>query len=527
MALLDDLLSRGYFPRELPPQFSSAKYALRMSGPDAPTLPSTEPPKCSLCASHSVARTGALRRQLRIPNPVHYFGLAKHIADYWVQLIAMTGGSPYSLTKPTLSGERAINPENSLRSRVEHRARVRATGRYLLRTDITRFYSSIYTHSLPWALLGKDEAKRKFANRTLGREWSDKLDKFVRKLNGDQTLGIPTGPDISLLLAEVVLASIDVAIGGQFPNVVGLRYIDDYEFVTQTREEAERLLSALQVALRNFELELNGAKTLIIQLPAALTEPWVSALRHYPINPTRRGAQHEDLSGYFDLIFDTMRRYPDEQVLKYGLGRLSRTTVREDNWGFFEHLLQQCVLSDPACLPIVASDVQYYLNRGHQVNSSWEDVLNGTVLRNMPAGNSNECAWAIAMLLQLRLGLRSESARTVAREGDSITALMGLLIAQSNLAKSEDFDALRRFLTPENLYSSDWLMCYEANLWLWLGADGSVLGRDPWFALLRQGTSEQIATFLNPGGAILPSQKRDPEEEDDNVSDDEDDFDLY
>jgi hypothetical protein len=523
-ANLCDLLARGYFPKELPPQFTTNKYALRLAGPNAVPTPITDPSRHSLCSDHSVPKGGAIRRNLRLPNPVHFYGLAKHIVDHWEPLKNIFDLSPYSLTKPTLSGDRAFSRASSLRSRVEHRARIRAEGRYLIRADIARFYASIYTHSLPWAVLGKSEAKRQFINKTLSQEWSDKLDKLVRKLNGDQTAGIPVGPDTSLLLAEVLLGRVDAEVERRHPRVQGIRYIDDYEFVTQTRDEAEAVLSTLQSTLRTMELELSATKTSIVELPACLTESWASRLRRYPIDNERPFAQHEDLSGYFDLLFQTMKEFPEEQVLKYAIGRLSRMVIHEDNWTFFEHLLQQCIGVDPSCLPQIGSDVEYYRQCGHPLNEKWRALLNRVVMRQLPIGNAHEAAWAMSLLLQLNLPMAEQAAKNVEGTDDSIVALMGALLANAQLCAWQDIEGLKRFVRPDYLYQPEWLFCYEANVWQWLGGSAASFSDDAWFLQLFNGPSaDRITTFLNVEARIAASDKSQDAED----GDDEDGDDLY
>src|SRR5690606_16287800 len=109
-----------------------------------------------------------------------------------------------------------------LADRPLHRARVRANGRFLVKADIQRFFPSIYTHSLPWALMGKANAKQMLTNKTLKGTWQDQLDMFVRSTANNQTVGIPIGPDTSRLLAEVILSSVDVGLSRAFRRLKGM-----------------------------------------------------------------------------------------------------------------------------------------------------------------------------------------------------------------------------------------------------------------------------------------------------------------
>ncbi len=67
-----------------------------------------------------------------------------------------------------------------------------------MKTDLSRFYQTIYTHSLPWAIHGKAQAKENKENGLYG----NKLDSCVRNTQDQQTIGLPVGPDTSFILSE-------------------------------------------------------------------------------------------------------------------------------------------------------------------------------------------------------------------------------------------------------------------------------------------------------------------------------------
>src|SRR5690606_6893458 len=99
----------------------------------------------------------------------------------------------------------------------------------------------------------------------------DQLDVLFRSVANNQTIGLPIGPDTSRLMAEVILGRIDTTLRQKFRSLRGLRFIDDYELVVNSRSEADAVLMELQRLLNEYELELNPAKTAIIALPTELT----------------------------------------------------------------------------------------------------------------------------------------------------------------------------------------------------------------------------------------------------------------
>jgi hypothetical protein len=123
-----------------------------------------------MLAIHNIPHVGLARRRLSIPNPVLYYNLCQEISTNWQMLHSHTQASLLSKSKPTVapsnSTGRSILRENDFNALPNIRSRIRANSRYVLRTDISKFYHSIYTHSIPWAIHGKAYAKanRRVAN---------------------------------------------------------------------------------------------------------------------------------------------------------------------------------------------------------------------------------------------------------------------------------------------------------------------------------------------------------------------------
>ena len=209
------IIKKGYFPRELPPPFTTISYGdlidKKASGFPQDYNGAIKPPFMSLNSVHNLARVGALRRKLCIPNPVNYLHLAQQLSADWSALDTHCKKSIFSMSTPDLSKsmDRSIGRKYSLADVPDARARIRATSRYILSTDISSCYPTIYTHSIPWALNTKATAKSaKFSTTLIGNE----LDRFVRNGQDGQTIGVPIGPDTSLVIAETILTSIDIVL---------------------------------------------------------------------------------------------------------------------------------------------------------------------------------------------------------------------------------------------------------------------------------------------------------------------------
>ncbi|WP_139362390.1 RNA-directed DNA polymerase [Hymenobacter sp. CRA2] len=92
---------------------------------------------------------------------------------------------------------------------------------YEIKTDIAKYYNTIYTHIIPWVLHTKKTAKQNRNDYTL---IGNNLDKLIRNCQSGQTIGIPVGPDTSLLIAELIGCWIDKELITRIDNLVGHRY---------------------------------------------------------------------------------------------------------------------------------------------------------------------------------------------------------------------------------------------------------------------------------------------------------------
>ena len=260
MIKIKNLLCHGYFAKELPPPFNSKGYG-EVLDRNHLWLPSKfEKSEKSKLAVHNLARSSGLRRKLSIPNPVTFYNLADFVTGEWNNLVSKTNKSRISCTSPVVGSERrALISKHGLDEKPLFAAKLRSKSKYILQADIARFYPSIYTHSIPWAIHTKSVAKRNYSNDLIG----NKLDKLVRNMNDNQTLRIPIGPDISLLIAELILSDVDDKL---FHKGIknGFRYIDDYEFAFTTLSEAETTLGYLQEFLNDYVARFMRSFTLFV-----------------------------------------------------------------------------------------------------------------------------------------------------------------------------------------------------------------------------------------------------------------------
>jgi len=131
--------------------------------------------------------------------------------------------------------------------------------------DIKNFYSSVYTHSISWAVLGKEIAKDKVGNFSL---ICNRLDKLLQNANDGQTNGILIGNEVSNIIAELILKDIDEIISKEVSefDVKILRYRDDYKFLCKDQYSAKVLIDKISKVLsEEYGFTLNDLKTKIYE----------------------------------------------------------------------------------------------------------------------------------------------------------------------------------------------------------------------------------------------------------------------
>lgn len=134
---------------------------------------------------------------------------------------------------------------------------------FMAKTDISVFYDSIYTHSIAWAIEGKQVIKSKRFDMSLLGNW---VDKAVQGMNFGQTNGIPQGSVLMDFIAEILLVDIDKHVVKKMGEsgvhgVKVLRYRDDYRIFSETQKDVEMTLRILSEVLSAYGLRLNSRKT--------------------------------------------------------------------------------------------------------------------------------------------------------------------------------------------------------------------------------------------------------------------------
>lgn len=496
------LVERGFFPSQLPPAFHTGDLAAHTADLIAAwTPPRGTAPKRAKWELFSVARAGHHRRATALVNPIPEVLLCGHLERFWGKLVRHYRGSALSASHPRFiaSGRRgaSIPP---MRPLYERRTLISAGYKFVLQTDISRFFPTIYTHSIPWALHGKALAKRK--RDKSARYFGNILDGAIQDCQDGQTLGIPIGPDSSHIISEAVITAVDVLFRKKVGvKPVGLRYVDDIYLFFPTYAEAESALGHLARVLREFELQVNFDKTSIRPIWEVTEDSWTHELQGAQLSLDIR-EQRSDINRYFERIKRLARENKDENVAVYALKRAARVLIRPDNWPLFESHMCHLAMANPNALDYVARVLSTYKRLGFPINAERIGRLCNQLVRDHgPLSHDSEVAWALWICKDLGLPIAADGVRIVSAMHSSICALLLLHLEQlGKTAIPVDYTYWRQFNSVASLWEDLWLLSYEAGVRGWAGFNDAHIAADTFFNELRT----RGVRFYDDGRELAP-----------------------
>lgn len=456
------LLNSGFYPSELPPVFRTRLFdsALGQVGPSNPD---------SYSGSTTFYDGTTFRGNLRtfgVINPINYMLLSEMIGLEWsnlqnvFKLSKASGGRPKFATGN--DPERAIQHStlSNKRKRLEHLA---ASYPVILNLDINRFYGSIYTHSIPWAALGKEEAKQRFADRTLSQHWSDKLDKRVRNCNQRQTIGIAIGPDTSRILSELVLSRIDselCATGTGLTASQLFHSIDDYQIGVFDSQEAEKAQSLFQRIVHRYEMRINDFKT---SQNTGITFSPSKFQYHFDALRNKKGSSF--VEHLFEIIYATSQKYKEVNVIGYALKAFRLKLAAYKTQDLVKDYLQRLTFASPHdarwTLPLLLgiyhqrgtdADTRRFIQWGIEVSVRRNDVL--TLL------------WFLYAAIFIRMKLSKAVSQQCYQLANELVDLM-LMHGKHERLISLSITEMRSRYDSADFNSPAWIVLYEVERHNW------------------------------------------------------------
>ncbi|TRO22228.1 RNA-directed DNA polymerase [Ectopseudomonas mendocina] len=175
----------------------------------------------------------------------------------------------------------------------------------MIQIDVNKCFDSIYTHSLPWAILGKDQTK--FYLEESKSTFAGQFDALMQNLNHKETNGIVIGPEFSRIFAEIILQSIDTELLKTLSTRDNLthkvdyeifRYVDDFFIFYKDESTQIKIFETLQEILKSKKLSINSAKIKHYQKPIiteiTIAKERISTLLNEEIDPTCKEESMDD-----------------------------------------------------------------------------------------------------------------------------------------------------------------------------------------------------------------------------------------
>ena len=262
-------------------------------------------------------------RQIKIIHPVLYIKLVNLITetDNWNIIVERFKifQSNKNIKCLSIPNEKIINDEMDVANTVDNTEVINNTGEtaekqkkikykisnleqeairlsldydFLITTDISDCYSSIYTHTISWALHDKTTAKQKQNDKKL---LGNICDNILMDMTNGQTNGIPQGSILMDFFAEILLGYIDSILTEELNKILPkgsnykiLRYRDDYKIFTEEIILSDNILKKLNEILIDFGLKLNASKTKTSSniINSIVKEDEISWLEQMQINDT-------------------------------------------------------------------------------------------------------------------------------------------------------------------------------------------------------------------------------------------------
>lgn len=414
---------------------------------------------------YRVNRFNNVTRLMQIPHPLPYARLCQCISKNWNKLKHICE-NPDSRLKPAQHDDKKVfrliyhevndNGDNDFRvlvlenqtfSNLMSKVELTRGKFYQANVDISLFFPTIYTHSIPWALVGHSEAK---TNQRESRKWYNQLDRYQRQIKRNETQGIPIGPATSTIMSELILFRIDDVLRDK--DYTFKRLGDDYECYCETEEKAEMFIMHIEQELRKYLLNLNVKKVTIEKLPLGYQTEWIIELQNRL--PHRDNLlKRRDIANFLDYAINLQNRHPDGNVLKYAARSLT-SRVNESNAEVFLKYIISITLYNPTLLPILCEVARKY----HQMIA---DIDFEPILRHfLKFQNSDTICWGLYFMAICGKSISNELAKAVIDTKDCMS--MGMLIAL-NQHRDKVIDFLNNAVDPNLEYDCDqyWILIHE------------------------------------------------------------------
>jgi hypothetical protein len=439
--LLGYLLKSHYLSDEFPSVLTTTNLSAFCVAHYADLLPTDELLRCvTRYGTFPAPRSTTTRRMLALPHPASQLALSRIISENQTAIrdtIGRCSLTLYNTDAGQLRDRMFVGVDFKARTRRE--AEILSRYPIILQADIANFFHTIYSHSLPWAVLGKQhvkdllELRRNDPLRIAFEEgWSNKLDTAVQRGNSRETFGIPVGPDTSRMIAEILLSGIyaDSSLAEILRGREGYRLADDFFIGFNDEASARQCLDALRRVLWEYNLHLNEGKTRIQRSSQVFDGGWKHDIESFDIPSSSAAKQRDAVQRLMELALHYCATRNDPVPASFFCQRLISLEIMVPNFPFVRDCLLRIARDFTTCLKsVVRFATQYrHLLTNTESLAIMRRWCGQIFVAHGPRGHDMEVTSALAIcgVLGMRVnqafvGLRENSASPV------VLAVLGLL----------------------------------------------------------------------------------------------------
>jgi RNA-directed DNA polymerase len=321
-------------------------------------------------------------RPLQLIHPAIYVSLVHKISkeENWNVIVSRMeefSGNPKirCLSLPVESddelSDRATTVSNWWHSVEQRSIELALKYQYVVHTDISDCYSSIYTHSIAWALHTREAAKNNRNNKDL---IGNVIDSYIQDMSFGQTNGIPQGSVLMDFIAEIVLGYADLELSQKIldtsiDDYEILRYRDDYRIFTNNPQDGNLIVKLLTEILVDLGLKLNSQKTF------ASNHVITNSIKQDKLDWIKSQIKIANLQEHLLLIHEFSCNHPNSGSLSKALDkfftRIKRLKNNRDDVLVLISILADIMFKNPRTYPIGAAILSKFLSL---INSGDEKI---------------------------------------------------------------------------------------------------------------------------------------------------------
>ncbi|MBZ9603335.1 RNA-directed DNA polymerase [Phyllobacterium chamaecytisi] len=453
------LIAKGFFPETLPPCFVSSDFQRAIRGIVADIDDKKFHKRPTEYIRYSGTKHDGNRRFFGTPHPISYFYVSTFVHKHWKKFERQFQISPFSVSAPKIPGNNADRSiQVSSLSEIAAQAQIKLRyAPYILKTDISQFFPSIYTHSISWAAHGIEASKADQSPKSNDLIFNQ-LDFFTRNCQSAQTRGVLVGPDAFRPIAEFVASSIDKSLHASVGNLIvgAVRHVDDFYIGLRTESDALVVLSQLRETLQKFELQINDSKTRIYNSLDPINDLWAQEIRKLTRETNSWHSSREDLIYTLDRSLRISSEIGSQSPIKIVLRHLDQIKVYDrDHWDVVESYLQRICHHHPHCIDYVALLVVKRKAIGGQIDSSgWQEACQYLLLMHLAFNHHHEIVWLLWLLLSCRIDISDHVADELSKsQNGHVQALLLYAYKDERLRKKPSIKFASKLFTED----ADWL----------------------------------------------------------------------